>query len=50
MNSSDNKKDSSGIIKEAQEAFAGAAEAMGIKNEDDVQALVDEVRYGSKED
>ena len=30
----------------AQSAFAGAAEAMGLSDEDDVQALVDEVRYG----
>ena len=27
-------------------AFAGAAEAMGVSSEDDIQALVDEVRYG----
>ena len=33
-------------IRKAQVAFAGAAEEMGISNEDDVQALVDEVRYG----
>jgi antitoxin PrlF len=33
-------------IRKAQAAFSGAAEEMGIKNEDDVQALVDEVRYG----
>ena len=33
-------------IRRAQTAFAGAAEAMGISGEDDVQALVDEVRYG----
>ena len=32
-------------IRRAQEAFAGAAEEMGISSEDDVQALVDEVRY-----
>ena len=30
----------------AQKAFAGIAEQMGVYNEDDVQALVDEVRYG----
>lgn len=29
-----------------QFAFAGIAEAMGIASEDDIQALVDEVRYG----
>ena len=33
-------------IRKAQRAFEGAAEQMGIKNEDDVQSLVDEVRYG----
>lgn len=33
-------------IKKAQAAFAGAAERMGISNEDDVQSLIDEVRYG----
>lgn len=30
----------------AQKAFTGVAEQMGVHNEDDVQALVDEVRYG----
>lgn len=34
------------IIK-AQTAFAGAASDIGLKNEDDVQALVDEIRHGS---
>lgn len=34
-------------IRKAQSAFSGAAEVMGISNEDDVQALVDEVRYGT---
>ncbi len=33
-------------IRKAQGAFAGAAETMGISSEDDVQAIVDEVRYG----
>ncbi len=33
-------------IRKAQAAFAGAAEDMGVFNEDDVQALIDEVRYG----
>lgn len=32
-------------IHKAQAAFTGAAEAMNISDEDDVQALVDEVRY-----
>ncbi|MBQ9404466.1 MAG: hypothetical protein IJR35_03120 [Synergistaceae bacterium] len=31
---------------EAQVAFTGAAEVLGIKDDDDVQALVNEVRYG----
>ena len=29
-------------------AFAGAAEEMGVADEQGVQALVDEVRYGGK--
>lgn len=33
-------------IHKAQQAFAGVAEQMGVYNEDDVQELVDEVRYG----
>lgn len=33
-------------IRRAQAAFTGAAGEMGISREDDVQALVDEVRYG----
>ena len=33
-------------IRKAQAAFAGAAEAMEVHSEDDIQALVDEVRYG----
>ena len=33
-------------IYKAQKAFEGAAEQMGVENEDDVQALVDEIRYG----
>ena len=35
-------------IRRAQMAFAGAAEAMGLSDEDDVQILVDEVRYGKE--
>ena len=34
-------------IRKAQAAFSGAAEEMGISSEDDIQALVDEVRYGT---
>ena len=37
---------SSQAIRRAQASFTGAAEAMGISSEDDVQALIDEVRYG----
>lgn len=33
-------------LRNAQEAFKGAAEQIGVKSEDDVQRLVDEVRYG----
>ena len=35
-------------IYKAQKAFEGVAEQMGVHNEDDVQALVDEVRYGKE--
>ena len=35
-------------IRKAQSAFSGAAETMGISNEEDVQALIDEVRYNSQ--
>ena len=37
---------SSAAIHKAQEAFAGAAEAMGVSDEDDVQALIDALRAG----
>lgn len=33
-------------ILKAQKAFEGVAETIGINDEDEVQALVDEVRYG----
>ena len=33
-------------MREAQIAFAGVAEELGLHDEDDVQALVNEVRYG----
>lgn len=39
---------SANAIRKAQEAFAGAAEAMGVVNEEDVQYLVNDVRYGTK--
>ena len=32
----------------AQKAFEGAAVEFGVNSEDDVQSLVDEVRYGEK--
>lgn len=37
---------SSQAIRKAQAAFAGAAEEMGVSAEDDVQELIDELRYG----
>ncbi len=33
-------------IRRAQAAFADVADAMGVSSEDDVQTLVNEVRYG----
>ena len=39
---------SAAAIRNAQTAFSGAAEAMGIASEDDIQALIDEVRYGKE--
>ena len=36
---------SSQAIRKAQAAFTGVAETMGISSEDDIQALIDEVRY-----
>lgn len=36
---------SAAAIRKAQAAFAGAAEAMGLSSEDDIQTLVDEARY-----
>ena len=35
-------------IRKAQTAFANVARDAGIQDEDEVQALVDEVRYGKK--
>lgn len=37
---------SAAAIRNAQAAFAGAAEAMGISSEDDIQGFVNDVRYG----
>lgn len=39
---------SAAALRKAQAAFAGAAEALGVADEADVQALVDEVRYGKE--
>ena len=39
---------SDAAIRKAQAAFTGAAETMGVSNEDDVQALVDDLRYGEE--
>ena len=35
-------------LKKAQKAFAGSAKDFGVKNEDDVQRMVDEMRYGDR--
>ena len=35
-------------VSKAQKAFAGVAENLGVANEDDVQTLVDEIRYGKE--
>ena len=40
------KETPSQVLREAQAAFAGAAEVLGVSSDDDVQALVNEVRYG----
>lgn len=37
---------SSQAIRKAQVAFSGAAEEMGISDEDEVQDIIDELRYG----
>jgi len=39
---------SASAIRKAQLAFAGAGEEMGIRSEDDVQALVSELRHGGQ--
>ncbi len=39
---------SSQAIRKAQAAFADAAETMGLTDEEDIQALVDEARYGAE--
>ncbi|MDR0859011.1 MAG: AbrB/MazE/SpoVT family DNA-binding domain-containing protein [Oscillospiraceae bacterium] len=37
---------SAAAIRKAQTTFAGVAEALGTPSEDDIQAWVNEVRYG----
>ena len=37
---------SASAIKKAQLAFVGASDTMGIKNDDDVQTLIDDLRKG----
>ena len=32
-------------IRKAQAAFSGASEVMGVKDENDIQALIDEMRH-----
>lgn len=39
---------SAGAIRRAQAAFSGAAETMGVTGEEDVQKLIDEMRYGKR--
>lgn len=39
---------SAAAIRKAQAAFVGAAEEMGISSEEDIQKLVEEVRYGKE--
>jgi len=41
------KNASAQAIEDAQQAFEGVAKALGVNNEEDVQDLVDEVRYGT---
>lgn len=37
---------SSAAVRKAQSAFEGAAEVMGVSCEEDIQALIDEMRRG----
>lgn len=39
---------SAAAIRKAQMAFAGADEELGVSSEDDIQELVNEVRYGKE--
>ena len=39
---------SAAAIRKAQTAFAGAAEAMGVSSEEEIQALIEEERYGKE--
>ena len=38
---------SANALKKVQNAMAGVAERLGLRDENDVQKLVDEVRYGA---
>ena len=40
-----NNNTSATAIRKAQSAFEGAAEALSLSDEDDIQALIDKVRY-----
>lgn len=42
----DNSSPTARALAPIQEALKGRAEEAGIRNEDDIQRLVDEVRYG----
>ncbi len=42
------KNASIAAVREAQAAYAGVAEEIGVEDEEDVQKLVEEVRYGRK--
>ena len=35
-------------IRKAQLAFEGAAEALGVSTEEDIQSMIDEERYGKR--
>jgi len=40
---------SANALLKAQKAFEGAAKDFGVENEEDIQLLVDEIRYGKGE-
>ena len=45
---STHKPTSEQALEKAQKAFEGVAEQLNVHDEDDVQALVNEVRYGEQ--